>query len=73
VNIVCSKLYFLSRLEKEPIENPLTRILVRGYGICQIHHRGMLLSRVMGIVRLRFIFDLLMISIVAVIGITIGL
>ncbi len=43
------------------------------YGICQIHHRGMLLSRVMGIVRLRFIFDLLMISIVAVIGITIGL
>jgi len=31
------------------------------------------LSRVMGIVRLRFIFDLLMISIVAVIGITIGL
>jgi hypothetical protein len=27
----------------------------------------------MGIVRLRFIFDLLMISIVAVIGITIGL
>jgi len=44
-----------------------------GLGICRIPHRGMLLSRVMGIVRLRFIFDLLMISIVAVIGITIGL
>ena len=48
-------------------------VLQIGYGICQIHHRGMLLSRAMGIVRLRFIFDLLMISIVAVIGITIGL
>jgi len=65
----------------------LLRQHILRYGICRIRHRGMPLSRVMveedaadvwwkppwKIVRLRFIFDLLLVSIVAVIGITIGL
>ncbi len=41
--------------------------------MCQTYHKEMTLSRVVGIFRLRFMFDFLMISIIAVIGITIGL